>query len=151
MWDLWWTKWHGQVFPRVLRFFPCQFHSTVAPLKGKSRKNLIIFLTVLHNKPSRLRCVRSICYGALQLKVLQNELKQCFCVTYRQDLTGKSVWFEQSMTGAISAVNFAMSRRLSQRLFRTFLHDLESDNGDTVYYPEARWLSQGKVLQHFCH
>jgi hypothetical protein len=34
--------------------FPCQFHSTVAPLKWKSRKNLIsfiIFITGLHNKP----------------------------------------------------------------------------------------------------
>jgi hypothetical protein len=47
--------------------FPCQFHSTGAPLKWKSRKTLI-FLVGLHNKPSRLRCVRSICCGALHLK-----------------------------------------------------------------------------------
>ena len=29
--------------------FPCQFHSTGAPLNGKSEKNFI-FTTVLHNK-----------------------------------------------------------------------------------------------------
>jgi hypothetical protein len=32
--------------------FPCQFHSTGAPLKWKSRENIII--TGLQNKPSRL-------------------------------------------------------------------------------------------------
>jgi hypothetical protein len=40
----------GQVFLRVLRFFLCQFHSPGAPLKWKSRQNLIIFLMGLHNK-----------------------------------------------------------------------------------------------------
>jgi hypothetical protein len=29
----------GQVFLRVLRVFPCQFHSTGAPLLGKGQKN----------------------------------------------------------------------------------------------------------------
>jgi hypothetical protein len=31
--------------------FPCQFHSTDAPLHGKTKKKLIIFITGLHNKP----------------------------------------------------------------------------------------------------
>jgi hypothetical protein len=32
--------------------FPCQFHSTGAPLHGKTKKKkLIIFITGLHNKP----------------------------------------------------------------------------------------------------
>jgi hypothetical protein len=31
--------------------FPRQFHSTVAPLHGKTKKKLIIFITGLHNKP----------------------------------------------------------------------------------------------------
>jgi hypothetical protein len=30
--------------------FPCQFHSTGAPLLGKGQK-IIIFITGLHNKP----------------------------------------------------------------------------------------------------
>jgi hypothetical protein len=47
--------------------FSCQFHATGATLHGKL-KNKIIFITGLHNKPSRLRCVRSICFGALHHK-----------------------------------------------------------------------------------
>jgi hypothetical protein len=39
------------VFLRVLRFFPCQFHSTGAPLLGKGQKIIIIFITGLHKKP----------------------------------------------------------------------------------------------------
>jgi hypothetical protein len=43
----------GLVFPRVLRFSPCQFHSTGAPLLGKGQKIIIIFIFIigLHNKP----------------------------------------------------------------------------------------------------
>jgi hypothetical protein len=34
----------------VRQVYPCQFHSTGAPLHGKT-KNLITFITGLHNKP----------------------------------------------------------------------------------------------------
>jgi hypothetical protein len=40
----------GQVFPRIFRFFSCQFYSTGGPLQGKTKKELIIFITGLHNK-----------------------------------------------------------------------------------------------------
>jgi hypothetical protein len=45
----------GQVFPPSTSVFPCQIHSTGAPLHGKTEEKLIIFLfifiTELHNKP----------------------------------------------------------------------------------------------------
>jgi hypothetical protein len=46
----------GQVFPEYVYFgFPCQFHSTGAPLLGKMKKKLMTFLfiftTGLHRKP----------------------------------------------------------------------------------------------------
>jgi hypothetical protein len=40
----------GTGFSLSTSVFPCQFHSTGAPLQGK-RKQLIIFNTGLHNKP----------------------------------------------------------------------------------------------------
>jgi hypothetical protein len=40
----------GRIFPRSTSVFPCQFHSTGAPLHGKMEK-LIVFITGLHNKP----------------------------------------------------------------------------------------------------
>jgi hypothetical protein len=38
MWDLWWTKWHWDRFFPEYFGFPCQFHSTGAPLLGKGQK-----------------------------------------------------------------------------------------------------------------
>ena len=55
----------GTGFSPSTSVFSCQFDSTAAPLKWKSRRNLI-FITELHNKPCMLRCVRSICCGDLQ-------------------------------------------------------------------------------------
>jgi hypothetical protein len=58
MWDLWWTKWHGDRF--FSEYFG-QFHSTGAALLGKQKKRIILFATGLHNKPSGC--------GALKKKV----------------------------------------------------------------------------------
>jgi hypothetical protein len=44
----------GQDSPPSTSVFPCQFHSTGAPLLGKIKKLIIfifIFITGLHNKP----------------------------------------------------------------------------------------------------
>ena len=42
----------GTGFSPSTSVFPCQFYSTGATLKWKSRTKLIIFITGLHNKPS---------------------------------------------------------------------------------------------------
>ena len=58
MWDLWWTKWHWDRFSPSTSVFPCQFHSTGAPLLVKIKKKLITFR--LHHRVAqealRLRC-----------------------------------------------------------------------------------------------
>jgi hypothetical protein len=50
-WDLWWTKWHWDRFFPSTYVFPCQFHSTGAPLLVKLKNKLIIFIKGLHKKP----------------------------------------------------------------------------------------------------
>jgi hypothetical protein len=44
--------------------FPCQFHSTGATLQGKTKKTNLLQHRVAQES-SRLRCVSSICFGAL--------------------------------------------------------------------------------------
>jgi hypothetical protein len=65
MWDLWWTEWHWDRFFSELSVFPCQFHSTGAPLLVKlGKKKLLIVITGVAQKALRLWCVRSISCGA---------------------------------------------------------------------------------------
>jgi hypothetical protein len=63
MWDLWWTKWHWDRFFSEVSVFPCQFHSTGAPLLVKRGQKLLIFITGVAQKALRLWCVRSIFCG----------------------------------------------------------------------------------------
>jgi hypothetical protein len=58
MWDLWWTKWHwDRFFSEYFGFLlsTSSFHWCSIKMK-KQKKNFIIFITGLQNKPSRLRC-----------------------------------------------------------------------------------------------
>ena len=52
----------GTGFSPSTLVFPCQFHSTGAPLDGKTKKKLTIFITGLHNKS--LRCGVSVVSAA---------------------------------------------------------------------------------------
>jgi hypothetical protein len=66
MWGLWWTNWHWDRFFSEFSVFPCQFNSTGAPLIVKlGKKKPLIFITGVAQEALRLRCVRSICCGAL--------------------------------------------------------------------------------------
>jgi hypothetical protein len=65
----------GQVFLRLLRFFPCQYHSTGAPLLGEGQKIIIIiviFITGLHKKPQG--CGASVASAAGPFTTTKNNL-----------------------------------------------------------------------------
>jgi len=57
------------------------------------------------------------------------------CLSYIEK--ARCLKVKQNVARVNSAVNFTKPRGLSQRQFRMFLHELESENGDTVYYSEA--------------
>jgi hypothetical protein len=58
----------GTGFSPSTLVYPCQFHSTGAPLKFKSRKKPYHHYHRVAQEALRLRCVRSICCGALHPK-----------------------------------------------------------------------------------
>jgi hypothetical protein len=58
--------------PQSISVFPCQFHSTGAPLQAKTKKNNHLHRRVVQ-KALRLRCVRSFCCGALHKKKKNNK------------------------------------------------------------------------------
>jgi hypothetical protein len=82
MCDLWWTKWHwDRDFPNYFGF-PCQFHSTSAPLHGKTEK-LITFVTELHNKTQGCGASVASAVGPFTTKqhyknCMQNEIDNIF-------------------------------------------------------------------------
>jgi hypothetical protein len=71
----------GQVFPRVLRFFPVSFIPPVLHYKEKKKKILIIFTTGLHNKPQG--CGVSVASAAGPFPLKKNE---CDCMRSETEL-----------------------------------------------------------------
>jgi hypothetical protein len=106
MWGLWWTKWHLGRFFSELSVFPCQFHSTGAPLivkLGKRKLLIFIFIIGLHKKPLRLWCVRSICCGALH-HVKKNYLPSTYPKSLNNPLVDHALSFSPLVT--LFKINF---------------------------------------------
>ena len=53
------------------------------------------------------------------------------------------------MKPVVSVVNFIRSHALYHRQFRDFLKEIHSEFVDLPHYTAVRWLSCGKILQHF--
>jgi hypothetical protein len=51
------------------------------------------------------------------------------------------------VTVVAKLVNYIRSKGLNHRQFQQFLSDMDSENGDVLYYTEVHWLSQGQMLK----
>jgi hypothetical protein len=69
----------GTGFSPSTSVFPCQFHSTCAPLLGKGQKitNIVIYITGLHKKP--YGCGTSVASAAGPLFTIRNGLNGTPC------------------------------------------------------------------------
>jgi hypothetical protein len=74
----------GTGFPPSTSVFPCQFHSTGAPLQGKAKNKLIIFITRLHNKPQG--CGASVASAAGPFTI-----KKCYKYEYFVVLNARTI------------------------------------------------------------
>lgn len=82
-------------------------------------------------------------------KIDENQLLSFHCIIHQEDLCAKTIKFKHVMEVVVSCVNFIKSRGLNHRQFQQFLHDLEAEYGDLIFYCEVRWLSKGKMLMRF--
>jgi hypothetical protein len=81
----------GQVFSPITSVFLCQFHSTGAPLQGKTKKTLIIFITGLHKQPKG--CGASVASAAGPFSEKKSRYEQ-------EDIT--VLWNQRLQTATIS-------------------------------------------------
>ncbi|KAG6926376.1 GTF2I repeat domain containing 2 [Chelydra serpentina] len=89
--------------------------------------------------------------GAVTLleEFIGRQITKHHCIIHRQVLCSKVLKFEHVMSVVVSIVNYIRSRGLKHRTFRAFLEGVDAESSDLIYYTEVRWLSRGRVLQHF--
>ena len=71
------------------------------------------------------------------------------CIIQRQVLCGKVLKFDHVMLVVIYVVNYLRTRKLNNRLFKSFLEEADSEYCDVVYHTDVKWLSRANVLQRF--
>jgi hypothetical protein len=69
------------------------------------------------------------------------------CLIHQENLCAKSVKITNVVTVVAKLVNYIRSQGLNHRQFQQFLSDMDSENGDVLYYTEVRWLSRGRMLK----
>ncbi|GFG37021.1 hypothetical protein Cfor_05726 [Coptotermes formosanus] len=77
---------------------------------------------------------------------INNVMKYYFLI-HQEKLCAKSLKAESVIRVVVNVVNSILSKGLNHREFQDFLHNLETEFRDVVYYSEVRWLSRGKMLK----
>jgi galactitol-specific phosphotransferase system IIB component len=63
------------------------------------------------------------------------------CLVHQGNLCAISVKMTNVITVVAKLVNYVRSKGLNHRQFQQFLSDMDSENGDVLYYTEVRWLN----------
>jgi hypothetical protein len=94
----------GTGFSPSSSVFPCQFHSTGAPLRGKAKK-LIINITGLHNKPQGFGASVALLRGpSTQKRTLSKGFTWYFCTWGRRQRRLPKQCFNYKIVGEKSKI-----------------------------------------------
>jgi hypothetical protein len=69
------------------------------------------------------------------------------CLMHQENPCAKSVKMTNVVTVVAKLGNYIRSKGLNHRQFQQFLSDMDSENGDVLYYTEVRWSSRGRMLK----
>jgi hypothetical protein len=70
------------------------------------------------------------------------DLFVCHCLIHQENLCAKSVKMTNVVTVVAKLVDYIRSKGMNHRQLQQFLSDVDSENGDVLYYTEVRWLSR---------
>ncbi|KAL3968683.1 KRAB domain-containing zinc finger protein [Sarotherodon galilaeus] len=71
------------------------------------------------------------------------------CIIHQQALCAKHLKFDDVMKPVAKTINCIRSKALYHQEYQQFLHDIQAEYGDVIYYNDVRWLSRGSALQRF--
>jgi hypothetical protein len=70
-----------------------------------------------------------------------------YCLIHQESLCAKSVKMTNVVTVVAKLFIYIGSKGLNHRQFKQFLSDMDSENGDVLYFTEIGWLSRGRMLK----
>lgn len=72
------------------------------------------------------------------------------CMLHRRALAAKTLPTElkDTLSTAVSAVNFIRGHALNHRLFHAFCEEIGAEHTVLLFHTEVRWLSRGRMLTH---
>jgi hypothetical protein len=88
-----------------------------------------------------------VCHVFLFYKVLTKTAIFVFCLPHHENLRATSVNITSVVAVAENLLNCVRSEWRNLRHFKQFLRDVDTENGDELYYIEVRWLVRGRVLK----
>lgn len=82
----------------------------------------------------------------------RNDIMTYHCIIHQENLAAlRSEMFDEVMSDIVDLVKFINTNALNHRQFRQLLNEYDTVYHELVRHTNVRWLSKGKVLEHFYH